>query len=174
MEAKTTQQIASQLPTGTDFAANIARAIDKSRKTNRPFFVMVFQIANLQPFLKRRSETVVYNLMRELGMNLRRVIHPSQFVGRFQDGFGVVFDAVDMGEMDSIAKKLGILIHNVIKAGKYNDLSGKWTEIVFQFLNPSTPVMIYPKVGWAVYPRDGQTAQDVVKRALCHIQELSR
>lgn len=174
MDAKIAAKTEAQLPAGTDFASHITRTIENSRKTGRPFFVMVFQIANLQPFLQRRSETVVYNLMREIGMNLRRVVHPSQFVGRFQDGFGLVFDAVDMGEMDSIAKKLGILIHNVIRAGKYNDLSGKWTEIVMQFLNPSTPLTVYPKVGWAVYPRDGQTAQDVVKRALCHIQELSR
>jgi hypothetical protein len=117
---------------------------------------------------------VVYNLHREIGIALRKVVHSSQFVGRFQDGFGLVFDAVDLGEMDTIARKLGVLIQNVIKTGKYNDLSGRWSEIVYQFLNPSAPIMIFPRVGWAVYPRDGKTAQDVVKRALCHIQELSR
>lgn len=164
----------TQLPTGTEFAARITRAIDASDKTGRPFFVMIFQIANLESFRKRRSDTVVYNLQREIGMAMRKVIHSSQFVGRFQEGFGLVFDAVDLGEMDSIARKLGILIQNVIKAGHYNDLSGRWTEIVYQFLNPSAPIMIFPRVGWAVYPRDGRNAQDVVKRALCHIQELSR
>jgi hypothetical protein len=135
---------------------------------------MIFQIANLESFRKRRSDTVVYNLQREIGVSLRKVVHSSQFVGRFQEGFGLVFDAVDLGEMDSIARKLGVLIQTVIKNGKYNDLSGRWTEIVFQFLNPSAPMMIFPRVGWAVYPRDGKTAQDVVKRALNHIQELSR
>jgi GGDEF domain-containing protein len=173
-ETKIQQIPTSQLPNGTDFAVKIRQAIEKSRSNGKPFFVMIFQIANLEPFLKRRSQTVVYNLLREIGMTLRRVVHSSQFVGRFQDGFGLVFDAVETGEMDIIAKKLGYHIQNVISSGHYNDLSGKWTEIVFQFLHPSVPLMIYPMVGWAVHPRDGENAEELVKRALCHLKELSR
>jgi GGDEF domain-containing protein len=174
MHANMAVDSVSQLPASNEFAGQINLAIEKSQKSGRPFFILIFQIENIEIFKKRRSPTVLYNLFREIGQAVRKVVHPSQFVGRFQEGLGLVFDAVELGEMDMIARKLGVLIQNVIRTGHYNDISGRWTDIIYQFLHPNNPGMIFPKVGWAVYPRDGQTAQDLVKRGLCHINELSR
>jgi GGDEF domain-containing protein len=174
MQANMAVDSVSQLPATNEFAGQIQVAIEKSRASGRPFFILIYQFENIEIFKKRRTPTVLYNLFREVGQAVRRVVHPSQFVGRYNDGLGLVFDAVELGEMDTIAHKLGVLIQNVIRVGKYNDLSGRWTDIIYQFLHPNNPGMIYPKVGWAVYPRDGQTAQDIMKRAFCHIKELSR
>src|SRR3989338_8931932 len=136
------------LPNPTDFEDGIEMAIAKSQKTGRSFCVLIIQIQNIDLFKKRRSSEVVQNLLRELGLAARRVVHPSQFVGRFQDGIGFVFDAIDVGQVDVLAGKLSLLFQSVIKNGRYNDMTGRWSDIVYQFLHPNNPGMIYPRVGW--------------------------
>ncbi|OVE76125.1 hypothetical protein BVX98_06505 [bacterium F11] len=162
------------LPRGTDFADRIDSAIHRSRETGRPFFVILLQIENIEAFSKRKPRYVVLNLYKELFQILRKAVHQSQFVGTFQDGFGFVFDAVDVGQVDFIGKKITALATQVIRGGHYNDLSSRWSEIIAQFLTPGKPSVIYPRIGWAIYPRDGENATQVVKRALCHVDELNR
>ncbi|MCB4756728.1 MAG: hypothetical protein LHV69_06805 [Elusimicrobia bacterium] len=139
-----------------------------------PFFVVIIQIANMDIFRRRRAPDVVSGFFNELGHALRRAIHPSQCVGRYRNGFGIIFEVANMGVVDTIANQLLTLIVHVIRKGKYNDLSGRWSDIIYQFLHPNNPGTLVPQIGWAVFPRDGITSDAVLTRALRHIQELAR
>jgi len=162
------------LPRGTDFSDRIDLAIQRSKQTNRPFFIVILQIDNLQKFAKKRPRYVVMNLFKELFSTFRGLVHPSQFIGGFQNGFGFVFDSVESSQVDQVAKKLVSVGHRVIRDGRYNDLASRWTDILYDFLFPGKPYFIHPKVGWAFYPRDGQNARDLLKRSLFHLEELNK
>ncbi len=164
----------TSLPIREDFGSHMLTAIDHSKASDRPFFILVLQIENSQSFKKRNSPSVVDAFFKELYHLVRSAVHQSQFVGPFKNGLGLVFDAVDVGHVDSIAKKLAGLVQNVIRAGKYNDLTGRWSDLIYQFLHPNTPGMIFPQVGWAIYPRDGVDPKALLTRALYHIVEQAR
>ena len=156
---------------GEHFAQRIQAAIHKSQQNNRPFFILALQLENFQLFKKRRSRTVVSALSQELFQVVRMALHSSQYVGLFQDGLGLVFEMTDVNHVDQISQKLVIIAQNVTKAGKYNDLTSRWTDIIYQFLWPNKPDLLIPKVGWAIYPRDGATPYELAKRALYHSSE---
>jgi len=162
------------LPQGTDFANRIDWTIRKYQQMNKPFFVILLQIQNLESYAQRHPRYVTLNLFKELYQKLRKSVHSSQFIGTFQNGFGLVIEGVDAGQVDNISRWLVSLAMKVIREGQYNDLTTRWTEIIRQFLFPTHTPLIMPKVGWAIYPRDGNAATQLVKRALCHVLELSR
>jgi GGDEF domain-containing protein len=175
MEQRTYQKmVTKEVAASNDFAIKIQQCMQQSQASGRFFFIVLLQVANLNEFRKKRPPLVVKQLLREIGMAVRQAVHSSQFVGYFQDGLGLVFDAVDPGQVDTIAQRLIVITQNTIRKGKYNDLSSRWTDIIFQFLHPSNPGILFPCVGWAVYPRDGENDTDLVRRALCHIQERER
>lgn len=159
---------------GAEFLTRIDSAIEKSVRTDRPFLVILIQIANMPAFRQQRPTLVVNSLLRELLASARKAIHPSQFVGVVQDGLGFVFEQVEMGQADILARKLCMLAQHVIKTGKYNDLSSRWSDIIYQFLWPNKPGILYATAGWAIYPRDGAGSRDLAKRAMAHVAELRR
>jgi len=153
------------LPSSKEFAEKVQICIHNTLQNSRPFFIILVNIANLESFEKRRSGLEALSLMRDIGMAVRNVVHPSQFVGFFQSGLGLVFDAVDPGNLDKIAQRLAIVIQNAIRASHCNDFQGRWSDIIFQFLHPNDPGIVYPKVGWAIYPRDGEDINKLIARA---------
>lgn len=157
-----------------EFATQVQMTIQKNLASHRPFFILVIRILNFEAFKKTRPLDVSRSLLQNVYNMVRRAVHTSQYVGMTPDGVGIVFDAVDAGQVDSIAQKLGLLVQNVIRQGKYNDLSGRWTDIIYQFLHPAGGAVLMTKVGWAISPRDGDSAAQLIKRALCHIDELCR
>jgi hypothetical protein len=156
-----------------DLAGRIQAAITKTKETDRGFFVVVLQIENFEQFRKRRPAETVTGLMRELYHAVRAAVHPSQYVSVFQNGLAVVFDGVDIGHVDTISRRLMTLTQNVIRAGRYNDLTSHWSDILYQFLS-SNPGILYSRVGWSIYPRDGESPADLLRRARNHAVELAR
>jgi hypothetical protein len=141
---------------------------------NRPFFIVALQIENIAAFKKMRPTHVVNGLFREIYQGVRQALHPSQYVGMFENGLALVFDGVDVGHADEICQKLVTLTQQVIRAGHYNDFTSRWTDILYQFLSPSSPGVLFTRVGWAIYPRDGATPLEIINRALHHSAELNR
>jgi len=162
------------LPTSNEFASKIQAGIYNCNRSGRVFFIVVIQIANIDAYRKRRPAHVVNRMMRELGAAVRGAVHSSQYVGFFQNGLGLVFDAVDPGQMDNIVARLTLIIQSAIRKGKYNDFTNRWTDIIHQFLHPNNPGILYPCLGWSIYPRDGASASGLVQRALFHILERER
>ncbi len=159
--------------TASDFSSRIQLAMKKTAETSRPFFIVMLKIENMPEFRKNRPEHVVNGFLREMYNAVRMAVHPSQHVGVFQDGLGLIFDAVDPGKVDTIARRLVSLTQNVIRQGHYNDMTSRWTDILQQFLWPNNPSLLFARVGWAIYPRDGQSAQDLINRAKAHVAELA-
>lgn len=160
--------------TAKEFSERVQLAMKRSQETGRPFLVILLQLANMAAFRAQRPNHVVVALLRELLASARKAVHPNQYVGIMNDGLGLVFEGIDSGQADVLGRKLVMLATHVIKTGRYNDLSSRWSEIIYQFLWPNKPGIIYPCVGWAVYPRDGVTGHDLVKRAFHHLAELRR
>ncbi len=174
MDNKTqVQQASAAQITSSEFANQIQLTMKKSNETNRPFFIVMLKIENMAEFRKKRPPHVVNGFLREVFQAVRMAVHPSQYVGFFQDGLGLVFDAVDPGKVDTIARRLVSLTQNVIRAGHYNDLTSRWTDILQQFLWPNNPGLLFARIGWAIYPRDGNSAQAMITRARAHVSELS-
>lgn len=167
-------QSVSLRPTTADLVYRLDAAIQRSKDLSRPFVYVAIQIANLTPFRNRSSQVVVNNLFRELYVGIRQAVHPSQFVGPTQDGLGIVFEGADVGQVDMMSRRLLALTQHIIRSGHYNDLSSRWSDIIRQFLLPGNPGLIFPKIGWAIYPRDGMAAKNLMSRAMQHISELSR
>lgn len=167
-------QSPSARPTPADLTSRLTAAIHRSQELNRPFVYVTIQIANITAFRNRSSQVVVNNLFRELYNGIRQAVHPSQFVGPTQDGLGIVFEGADVGQVDMMSRRLLALAQHIIRSGRYNDLSSRWSDIIRQFLLPGNPGLIFPKIGWAIYPRDGMAAKNLISRALQHIVELSR
>ena len=114
---------------------------------------------------------MVASLLREYYQAVRRAVHPSQYVGYFHEGLALVFEGVDVGYVDSISRRLVALTQGIIRTGRYNDLTSRWTDILYQFLS-SNPGILYSRVGWAIYPRDGESATELLSRARRHSMEL--
>ncbi len=159
---------------GTDFMGRVQMAMRKTAETNRPFFILLLKVENLGEFRKKRPDHVVNGFMREMYSAIRMAVHPSQYVGYLPEGLGLIFDAVDPGKVDTIARRLVSLTQNVIRTGHYNDLTSRWTDILQQFLWPNNPGLLFTRVGWAIYPRDGAAAIDLLSRARAHVAEMSR
>ncbi len=160
--------------TATEFFNRIDEAVKRSNQTGRPFLVVLIQLANMQAFKQQRPTHVVNALMRELLNLARKSIHTSQYTGVVGDGLGFVFEGVEVGQADILSRKLVMIAQHVIKTGKYNDLSSRWTDIIYQFLWPNKPGIVYPYAGWSIYPRDGVSARDLANRAMAHLAELRR
>ena len=172
-ETQINQKMAAPQITGSEFAGQIQMAMKKTAESNRPFFIVMIKIENMPEFRKNRPAHVVNGFLREMFNAIRLAVHPSQYVGVHQDGLGLVFDAVDPGKVDTIARRLVSLTQNVIRAGHYNDMTSRWTDILQQFLWPNNPGLLFARVGWAIYPRDGASAQAIIARAMAHTAELS-
>jgi len=157
--------VAAWLPTSNEFAAKVQGCIQKSSQTGRPFFIFVLHINNLESFEKKRSKVEKMGLLKDIGTAVRNVVHPSQFVGYYKNGLGLVFDAVDAGMVDKIAQRLVIVVQNALRSSHYNDFQGRWSDIIYQFIHPNDPGIVFPRVGWAVYPRDGNDLQKLIDRA---------
>lgn len=153
--------------------SSITMAMQKSRESNKAFAVITLQIENLEIFRRRQTPSIANKLLNDLLSNVRRAVHPSQYVCVFRDGLGLVLDGVDLGMVDTVAQRLLTLSQHVIRAGQYNDLAAKWSEIIYQFLFPARPGLLYTKIGWAIYPRDGESATELTARAIKHANELS-
>jgi GGDEF domain-containing protein len=149
-------------------------AIKKASESNRSIFILMLKIENMTEFRKKRPPQVVDHFLRELYNAVRMAVHPSQYVGYHPDGLGLVFDAVDPGKADTIAKRLISLTQHVIRTGRYNDLTSRWTDILQQFLWPNNPGLLFPRIGWAIYPRDAESASALLSRARAHVAELAR
>src|SRR5688572_3139736 len=70
----------------TDFSSHIQATIRKSAESNRPFFIVMLKIENLEEFRKRRAVHVVNGFLREMYSAVRMAVHPSQYAGIYQDG----------------------------------------------------------------------------------------
>ena len=90
----------------------------------------------MQAFKNQRPTLVVNALLRELLSAARKSIHPTQYVGVVADGLGFVFEGVEVGQADVLERKLVMITQNIIRTGKYNDLSSRWTDIIYQFADP--------------------------------------
>src|SRR5436190_1676920 len=99
MEKMTQIGVSNQVTAG-EFAARIQASISKSGQTGRPFLVLLIQIANMRAFRNQRPTLVVNALLREILTAVRKALHPSQYVGVFQDGLGFVFEGMDVGQAD--------------------------------------------------------------------------
>lgn len=174
MKTETGRNYQTLTPTGNDFANQMDRCIERNQTKQSGFFIVIIQLANLVEFKKRRSPAMVRQMMSEIGRAVRRAVHPSQYVGFFQDGIGLIFDGVDSGNVDQIVAKVTVLVQHTIRQGHYNDLSARWTDIIYQFLHPQNPGMVFPVSGWAIYPRDGENMKTLTRRALLHIEERER
>lgn len=164
---------ASGQVSGHEFLDRMKMAMAKTAESNRPFFIVMIKIDNIAEFREKRPTHVVNGFFRELFASARSAVHPSQYVGVFQDGLGLIFDAVDPGKVDTIAQRLIAITQNVIRQGHYNDMTSRWTDILQQFLWPNNPSLLTGRVGWAIYPRDGNSVQDLLNRAKAHVAELA-
>lgn len=154
----------SAAPAG-ELTTQVEIALSKARQTQRPFFVVLIQIQNLAAFRRRRSADAANRLIREIHAAVRRAVHASQHVGIVRDGVAVVFDAAEPGQVDLISSRLAALCQGVLRAGGYNDLSSSWSDMLYQFLVPGNGGVMEARAGWAIHPRDGDSAVDIVKRA---------
>lgn len=157
-----------------EFGAQVELALKKSAPLQRPFFVVLLQVEGLDQFRARRTGDEVNHLLRDLHAAVRKAVHPSQFVGVFRNGLGLVFDAADPSQVDTISRRLMALCQQTIRNGRYNDLTSRWSDILLQFLSPAGNSVLITKVGWSIYPRDGMTAADMIKRAWNSLIEQSR
>ena len=157
-----------------EFASQVNLALGKSRQLQRPFFCILLQLDGLDGYRRRRSSEDVNKLLRDIYGAVRRAVHASQYVGIFRNGLGMVFDAADPGQVDLISRRLLGLVQQTIRNGRYNDLSSRWSDILYQFLSPAGGGVLMAQVGWAIYPRDGESASDLIKRAWHHLLERSR
>lgn len=162
------------LPRGHDFNEKIDQTILENHQSGHLFYIVLLQIDNLEAYAKRCAPNVVLNLQADLFAHIRRVIPSSQFVGSFQTGFGLVFDHGDLSKLEGVARDLGGLAMKVIRNGGYNDIPSKWTDMIQQFLFPARPSMLFPRVGWAIYPRDGHNTKQLLHSALHHLNKLNR
>lgn len=162
------------LGSGQEFLALIRGVLQKNQSSQQPFFIVVIRFKNMEVFRKRRSQEALRNFFVELFLTVRQAVHKSQQVCYFQEGLGLIFDRVDPGYADVISKRLFLITQHVIRRGKYNDLVGRWTDIIYQFLTPNGSPLLVPIVGWAVYPRDGASPQELVTRAIYHASEQGR
>jgi GGDEF domain-containing protein len=160
--------------TPSGFVIAIQDAQRKAAENDQSFFVVLLQLENFSEFRSKRPAHVVNSLIRELQHGIRQAVHPSQFVGVYENGMGLIFSGVDGGKVDSIAQRLCNLAQNIIRKGHYNDLSSRWTDVLTQFLFPSNPSVLMARAGWAIYPRDGATPGNLINRARNHIAELAR
>jgi GGDEF domain-containing protein len=161
-------------PIGADLLDRVQFNIQKATELNKTFFIVLLQLENLADLRKRKPPQVINGLLRELFQAVRSAVHPSQFVGYYRNGLAVVFDRVDAGQIDSISSRLLNLSQHVVKSGKYNDLTSRWTDIIYEFLCPQKTTMLITRVGWSIFPRDGASPMDLLKRAQNHAAELSR
>jgi GGDEF domain-containing protein len=161
-------------PVGSDLQERIKIEIQKASKANKGFFIIMLQLENMETFRKRRPSHVVNGLMREMFQAVRHAVHPSQYVGYYRDGLVLIFDRVEVGQIDTISRRLVSLAQHVIRTGRYNDLTSRWTDILYEFLCPNKPCILYTRVGWAIYPRDGEGATSLLNRAIHHKLEISR
>ena len=152
-----------------ELTAQIELALSKAKQTQRPFFVVLIQIENMAAYRRRKSNDAANRLVREIHTSVRRAVHASQHVGVVKDGVAVVFDAAEPGQVDLISQRLAALCQGLIRAGGYNDLSTSWGDVLYQFLVPGGGHPMEAKAGWAIYPRDGDSAADIVKRAWAHL-----
>lgn len=174
MYKMTQAEAAATKVTGSEFFTRIDEGIKRTNETGRPFLAIMIQLVNLQAFKQQRPTHVVNSLMRELLSLARKSIHTSQYVGIVGEGLGFIFEGVEVGQADILSRKLVMIAQHVIKTGKYNDLSSRWSDILYQFLWPNKPGILYPSAGWAIYPRDGTTGRDIATRAMAHVAELRR
>lgn len=163
----------ARAPIAGDLTGNLDMAVKKAAAANRGFIFVLLQVAQLSSLRKRRSPEVVASLLRELYHAVRAVVHPSQFVAVYKDGVGVVFDGVDAGRVDEVVRRLIVLGDRVLKDGHYNDLSMSISDLLYQLLTIS-PAEVSTAAGWAIYPRDGQSGADILKRASYHLAERAR
>lgn len=171
METKTAVIETTRPAAPNDIVTKVETAMKRTSDQGKVFFVITLQIENLDQFRKRRPASVVASLLRELFQAVRMAVHPSQYVTYFNDGLALVFEGVDVGHVDSISRRLVTLTQNVIRSGRYNDLTSRWTDILYQFLS-NNPGILYSRVGWAIFPRDGASALDLLQRARRHSTEL--
>ena len=171
-------EVARTGQTGTvitgEFGSQVELAVRKCAPLQRPFFVVLLQVDGLDAFRARRSPEETNRVLRDLYGVIRRAVHASQYVGVFRNGLGIVFDAADPGQVDLISRRLAALCQQAIRTGRYNDLSSKWSDILMQFLSPGANPVLVAKVGWSIYPRDGMTSAEIIKRAWAHLIEQSR
>jgi hypothetical protein len=157
-----------------EFARRVQDAITRSDSSGKPFSVVLLQLANMAAFRSQRPSHVCNGLLRELQSGMRKAVHPNQYVGILHDGLGLVFENVELGQVDVLGRRLVMVAQSIIKSGQYNDLSSRWSDIIYQFLWPNKPGIVFPCIGWSMYPRDGASGQELVKRALNHLSELRR
>lgn len=157
-----------------EFAAQVELALKKAIPLERPFFIVLLQIEGFEQYRARRTPVEANRLLRDVYGAVRRAVHPSQYVGVFRNGLGLVFDAADPGQVDLISKRLMALCQGAIRTGRYNDLTTRWSDILMQFLAPAASPVLVTNVGWAMFPRDGMTSAEIIKRAWNHLVETSR
>lgn len=174
MELDVLTQSIENVPRQSEWAERIGVTIRKCQEAERPFFILILQLDNLEAFCKRHPRYVSLNMMRDLYQVFRRSIPSNLYVGPYKNGFGFIVDTIEVGMVDSLARGLGSLAMKVIRDGHFNDMSTRWTEIIRQFLFPQDPLVLIPRLGWAIFPRDGQDADSLIRRAFHHLNEFNR
>lgn len=158
----------------SDLSQRIETAIGNSQRTNKPFAVITIQVANLDPYKKKGQQAAIHQLLRELHAGIRKAVHASQFIGFAHDGIVVVLDGIDTGTVDTLSRRLVALSQHILRQGRFQDLTARWTDIIHQFLFPNNPLPLVPIAGWALFPRDGGTPADLVKRSIRHAYEQAQ
>jgi len=120
------------LPTCNEFANQMDITIARSHASGRGLFIVLIQISGLEEYKKRRPVHVVHKMMSEIGKAVRRAVHPSQYVGFFQNGLGIIFDGVDTGSVDVIANRVSMIVSHIIQKGNYNDFTSQWADAINQ------------------------------------------
>lgn len=152
-----------------ELAAQVDLALSKSRQTSRPFFVVLIQIDNLGSYQRRRSLAEAQALLRTLYGVVRRAVHASQHVGIVRDGLAIVFDAAEPGQVDLISRRIVALCQAELRKGGYNELNSRWSDALFQIFLPAGGEVLAARAGWSIYPRDGESAREILERAWAHL-----
>ncbi len=153
-----------------ELTAQVEMALTKSKQTSRPFFVVLIQIRNLAGFQSRRSVQEAQDLLRKLYASVRKAVHASQFVGIVGEGLAIVFDAAEPGQVDLISRRIVALCETELRRGNYNDLNSRWTDALFQIFLPAGGDVMSAHCGWAIYPRDGESAREILERAWAQLR----
>lgn len=162
------------VPNENELTERIEWTIKRCRESERPFFILILQLENFEAFSRRYPRYVCLNLLRDLFQAFRRAVPTNLFIGHYKNGFGFIFDLLEGGMVDRLARALSSLATKVARDGHYNQMASRWTEIIRQFLFPQAPLFLIPRIGWAIFPRDGQDSDHLLKRALYHLKEFNR
>ena len=159
-------------PIGGDLRGRIEMTMKTGEQTGRGFALLVLSIENLASLARRRPADA-QAVLRELYHAVRGAVHPSQFVAAHKNGIAVIFEGMGAGHADDAGRRLMLLGDKVVKAAQQKLRTSPLEELLNMILAPQR-IAFRCEIGWAIYPRDGGSAAEIMKRAEAHLAERSR